>query len=108
MKLHLPVRLFKLVLACLSAVAAGLTLCSASVTAAETQLNNSPDDEELLIYPAPLTLTSSAVSLAAYTPPSEITIPTGYTEVLVDSVSDITPYSSSATDVAFRLTADVT
>ena len=40
--------------------------------------------------------------------PSNISIPDGYTEVLVDEVSDITAYSSSDTDVAFRITQDLT
>ena len=54
------------------------------------------------------TLVLSSSGTLQLVKPSNISIPAGYTEVLVDDASDIKPYSSSATDVAFRLTADVT
>ena len=67
MKLHLPVRLFRAVMA--------------------------------LLLAAPSAL------FAAYTAPTTITIPSGYTQVTVDDLADITAYSSTAQDVAFLLDA---
>ncbi|MBQ1961216.1 MAG: hypothetical protein II349_06810, partial [Akkermansia sp.] len=67
MKLHLPVRLFRAVMA--------------------------------LLLAAPSAL------YAAYTAPTTITIPSGYTQVTVDALADITAYSSTAQDVAFLLDA---
>lgn len=45
---------------------------------------------------------------AAYVKPTSITIPSGYTSVQTDSLSDITAYSQVSTDVAFRLLHDMT
>ena len=70
MKLHLPVRLFRAILALMVAV--------------------------------------PAVAYAEYTEPTKITIPNGYTEVLVDEIVDITSYTNYNSNVAFLLTRDLT
>ncbi|MBQ8517726.1 MAG: hypothetical protein IJ498_09135, partial [Akkermansia sp.] len=54
---------------------------------------------------ATLQLTSDGVlQLVRY---MDISVPTGYQEVPADDVTDIESYSSSATDVAFRITQDL-
>ena len=67
MKLHLPVRLFRAVIA--------------------------------------LMLAAPSALFAAYTAPTAITIPSGYSQVTVDALADIIPYGSTAKDVAFRIDA---
>lgn len=46
------------------------------------------------------------LSHAAYTKPTSITIPVGYTSQIVDSSDDITAYNGSSDAVAFLLTQD--